>query len=382
MPDVFKPARSAAQLARVLATRRKLLVISSHTRRLAGNALGLALAGRDSPDFNPVFLGARDTPGSRLIPTFDEKGGAARLLSKRAALIAYTGPRPPLASSNPSALRIFLWHGMPIKGIGVFDPLNHTAREPCDLAIATSECTAGIMARSFGLDPEAILICGEPKTDPLPADLPDWNFCSSLRQRYKTIIGYFPTWRERIVEINGRPRRRGDDAALGQFVSQLTADASLRDMLERHQTAFVIRMHVKHAAAKLSPPFFSMDDAQGDATHLLQECDAIVGDYSSVVIDALLFDRPLALWCEDIETYTQQRSLPYFDFRGTFGWAIKANLGELRDWIAARLESRPLSKAEADGLARCRALFHTHARGGAGERVLEAAHARLARGSS
>jgi CDP-glycerol glycerophosphotransferase (TagB/SpsB family) len=139
-------------------------------------------------------------------------------------------------------------------------------------------------------------------------------------------------------------------------------------------------VNVEHAkAAALSSPFFLMDEAQGDATHLLQECDAVVGDYSSVVIDALLFDRPLALWCEDIERYTSQRPLPYFDFRQVFGWGLKASLPELRSWIADRLQSRPLPQSELDGLARARALFHLHARGGAGERVLAAVRARLAR---
>ena len=59
------------------------------------------------------------------------------------------------------------------------------------------------------------------------------------------------------------------------------------------------------------------------------ECDVIIADYSSVVIDALLFGRPLALWCEDLETYTRLRPLPYFDFRNTFGWALRKTLPRL-----------------------------------------------------
>jgi hypothetical protein len=96
-----------------------------------------------------------------------------------------------------------------------------------------------------------------------------------------------------------------------------------------------------------------------------------------VVIDALLFDRPLALWSEDLERYTAERPLPYFDFRTMFGWAFKSTLSELRDWLAARLASQPLSASEADGFARARALFHQHPRGGAGARVLAALRERL-----
>ena len=120
-----------------------------------------------------------------------------------------------------------------------------------------------------------------------------------------------------------------------------------------------------------------MSDAQGDATHLLQDCDVVISDYSSVVIDALLFQRPLALWCEDLDRYQSVRALPYFDFPAMFGWAFKASLSELRGWLAERLESRPLSPSESEGLTRCRALFHDHDRGGAGERVLAALRTRL-----
>ena len=74
------------------------------------------------------------------------------------------------------------------------------------------------------------------------------------------------------------------------------------------------------------------------------------------MIDALLFDRPLALWCEDLEHYAAQRPMPYFDFRDVFGWALKPTLAELRDWLAARLASQPLESAEIEGFARARAL--------------------------
>jgi CDP-glycerol glycerophosphotransferase (TagB/SpsB family) len=380
MPAILTPAYSAAQFTRAFVSRRKLLIISSHTRRLTGNALGLALAAQSSPDFLPIFLGKRSASLRFEIPTWRKKARIASLLLKRADVIAYTGYCPDgLASSSSNMLRVFLWHGMPIKGIGGFDPFTtDRGSEPCDLAIATAERTAEIMAQSFGIAPEKFAISGEPKTDYLPTNRPGWDWSVSLREQYRTLIGYFPTWREKFDEIDGRRRRRGDDAALAQLVTQLTCDASLRNLLERHKAAFVVRMHVAHEEAPtLSPPFFLMKEAQGDATHLLQECDVVVGDYSSVVIDALLFDRPLALWCEDLESYISGRPLPYFDFHDTFGWAIKATLPELRDWIGARLQSHPLSQAEAHGFAHSRAVFHQHVRGGAGERVLEAIRARL-----
>jgi CDP-glycerol glycerophosphotransferase (TagB/SpsB family) len=234
-----------------------------------------------------------------------------------------------------------------------------------------------MMSQSFGIPLDKFVISGEPKTDDLLTNRPGWDWSVALRAQYRALIGYFPTWREKF-EFKGRRRRRNDDAALAQLITQLTGDEALLNLLNYHRAAFVIRMHDAHdQAATVSPPFFLMNDAQGEATHLLQECDIVVSDYSSVIIDALLFDHPLALWCEDFEGYTSNRPLPYFDFHGTFGWALKGSVSELRDWIGERLESRPLTRDEAHGFSRTRALFHRHARGGAGERVLEAIRRRL-----
>ena len=367
MPALAAQARSVARLVRVLASRRKVLLIESHTGRLNGNALGLALAARASPDFLPVFIGQYSAPVGFGIPTWGKKSRLAPLLRQRADIIAYTGSGKQ-AANWPQKFRLLLWHGMPIKGIGKFDPVKADRLiGPCDLAIATSERTARIMSQSFDIAVDKFVICGEPKTDEMPSDRAGWNWSASLRADYSTIIGYFPTWRETFVEINGRTRRRGDDAALRQLVNRLTGDAKLCRLLARRRAAFVVRAHVHNAAPSLSPPFFAMDDTGGDATHLLQECDIVIGDYSSVVIDALLFDRPLALWCEDLERYVSMRPMPYFDFHDVFGWALKPTLPKLRDWLAARLDGRPIAREEIDGSRRARALFHKHARGGAGK---------------
>ena len=379
MRTLFKYVRAPTELAHVLGTQRKVLLLDPKGGLLSGNALGLALAAQLSDDFLPVFVGKRRAPLE--IPTWSKESRLASLLFKRADVIAYTGYPPAMAKS--CTFRLFLWHGMPIKGVGTLDSFPADIREPCDLAIATSERTAQIMCEFFGIPPEKITISGEPKTDYLPRDRRGWDWSSSLRRQYSTIIGYLPTWREKIIEKDGQPQRRRDDEAQVELVSRLTCDAALRNLLDRHRAAFVIRGHPKHSkGTPLSLPFFLMDDTDGDATHLLQECDVIISDYSSVAIDALLFGRPLALWCEDLETYTRLRPLPYFDYRDTFGWALKMTLPELVYWIGERLESHPLTPVEVDGFARCRAVFHRHSRGGAGDRVLEAVRARLKSRSS
>jgi CDP-Glycerol:Poly(glycerophosphate) glycerophosphotransferase len=164
--------------------------------RLSGNALGLALAAQSSPDFILVVLCRRASQPPIEGPRWRHEGIIASLLLNRADVTAYTGHCPAGLGHSPHHLRLLLWHGMP-KGIGKFDRLAAgRGSKPCDLAIATSERTAEIMAQSFGIAAEKFVITGEPKTDPLPTDRPGWGWVASLRAKYRIIIGYFPTWRE------------------------------------------------------------------------------------------------------------------------------------------------------------------------------------------
>ena len=115
-----------------------------------------------------------------------------------------------------------------------------------------------------------------------------------------------------------------------------------------------------------------MGDAQGEATHLLQECDAVISDYSSVAIDALLFDRRWRCGARIWTAIAAERPLPYFDFRDDFRLGIRGHAGTIAG--VARRPPRVAAPSMQCKTASpsARSLFHQHARGGAGERVLQA----------
>jgi CDP-glycerol glycerophosphotransferase (TagB/SpsB family) len=367
---------------------RRLLVLTAHTGRLTGNALGLAVAARSDPDFLPIFVGGNDEDHALAralgIPAFFKSGRAAYALCARADILAYTSffehdfgmPAP------PRALKLFLWHGMPIKAIGVFEPHGHGRRTADgDVGIATSDFTAKVIADSFEMPLNWPLIAGEPKTDFLPDTVPAWQWLPAIRKRYRTIIAYVPTWREELVDpAGGGTKRRGDHARMSIIMERLIADPRLREMMDRHGVTFVARMHPHNAAAlgRFEPPFFQMRDADGEATHLLEAADIVIADYSSLIIDALLFGKPIALWCEDYEEYTRFRPFPYFDFKETLGWAIHWTLDDLLHWLSGRLSSAPLPAGYDEAFAACRTKFHQYPRGGAAHRILSALKSRLA----
>jgi CDP-glycerol glycerophosphotransferase (TagB/SpsB family) len=371
---------------------RYLLVLAAHTGRLTGNALGVAVAARSDPDFLPVFVGGNDEDHAIAralgIPAFHKSGRAARALCDRADVFGYTSFfEHDFGMAAPSrALKLFLWHGMPIKAIGVFEPHGHGRRTADgDLGIATSEFTSKIIADSFDMPLNWVLTTGEPKTDFLSDTVPAWQWLASIRKRYRTIIAYVPTWREELVDPTGAAgKRRGDHARMSSIMERLIADPRLRELMDRQGVAFVARMHPHNAAAlgRFEPPFFQMRDSDGEATHLLEAADIVIADYSSLIIDALLFGKPIAIWCEDYEEYTCFRPFPYFDFKETLGWAIQWTLDDLLHWLADRVVATPLSASYNESFAACRTKFHQFSRGGAALRILAEVKSRLAERAS
>lgn len=361
---------------------KKLLLIASHTGHLTGNALGLAVAAKATKDFVPVFIGtevSKESLSCRIgIASFHKKSRIARLLWKIADVAAYTiYYRYDFGMGRSKAFKLFLWHGMPIKGVGAFAAPVADKPEECDLAIATSSFTADIIAKSFRIPIERVAITGEPKTDTLTNCIPAWDWIDLLKKRYHAIIAYLPTWREEVTDES--TPRRGDNTAMEHLLNRLFNDVCLRKLLSKHNAAFVVRMHAfnEKTNVNFASPFYRMDQSQGEAWHLLEKADIIIGDYSSLVIDSLQFNHPLALWCDDLERFIRLRPFPYFDFQKIFGWAIKRSLPELVQWLSDRLEARPLQSEYIEDFSHCLKLFHNNPKDGSGLRILSIVRERL-----
>ncbi len=372
--------------------RKKLLVIDCHSGSLTGNGLAFALAAKASKDFLPVFIcwgtwderppRSADFHECRLlgVESFISPGRASRWLYRRADVVAYTGYYRQEGESGNRPLRLQLWHGIPLKAVGFLGPPSIPRPQfKCDIAIATSDLTADVISRSFQLSKEPVLLTGEPKTDVLPDDLPGWDWVKGLRRQYSKVIAYIPTWREYAVEEKQAGRgQRADSETMVSVMRRLLDDPRLKDLLARHNAAVVVRMHFLNEPRDFvfKPPFFLMERTHGEAGHLLDQADFVISDYSSLIVDTLVFNKPMILWCEDYDAYTRWTSFPYFDLREMFGWAMKSSSAEIVDWLDDRLAGRPLPAAYADSYARVQALFHSNPRGGAAERILE--HVRVA----
>ncbi|KJL44689.1 CDP-glycerol glycerophosphotransferase family protein [Microbacterium trichothecenolyticum] len=249
------------------------------------------------------------------------------------------------------AFVVQLWHGIPLKRIGVDSP--ETLRVPGVVAAtpaagavrgllrsmyrgaarrirvipAASHLVRGRLESAFALPDASVPVTGEPRVDVLSR-----GSAEDRRVQARAAIGravprgglstrfvlYAPTWR---------------DGAVDPAVPTTQEWSHIVDVLRHHDATLLVRSHPL-GAGDYTPPFptdrvhLLGSDLVADVTPLLPGLDALVTDYSSLAFDASLVPLPTLFLAPDVEEYARRRGFygTYADVAGA-DWAI--------DWTQA-----------------------------------------------
>ncbi|WP_278101944.1 CDP-glycerol glycerophosphotransferase family protein [Microbacterium proteolyticum] len=288
------------------------------------------------------------------------------------------------------AFVVQLWHGIPLKRIGLDSPettrsallpgsravtrllavLYRRTMRQISLLPAASHLVRGRLESAFGLDDARVPVTGEPRVDVLSRGTADERR-SAARDALAAVTGtdlgdrrlvlYAPTWRDGDV-----------DPAI-----PTTSDADRIDaVLAHHDAVLFVRPHPLGAGEyRLTSERVKMlgSDRVADVTPLLPAFDALVTDFSSLAFDAGLVPLPVVFFAPDVEAYVARRGL-YGRYRDVAGDDVP------RTWEAAlaRLDGildDPTDAVEAS--RRLSASVHAHHDGRNAERVHRAIRARL-----
>jgi len=204
---------------------------------------------------------------------------------------------PPL---HPSQKTIQLWHGVGLKKMAKMDNIVY------DYFVSTSQWTNETNFQNI-FNAKEFLTSGYPRNDFFfeEESALDFLFCDHdihatiLKNRHKKTILYTPTHRENNTRI---PL---DFELLNVFLK--TIDALF--IVKLHP--FVLEYYTSLKEEKYSHIIFH--NAHGDVYPLLKYVDILVSDYSSIVYDFLLFNKPILFFIYDKEAYIQNVPL-LFDF--------------------------------------------------------------------
>lgn len=269
------------------------------------------------------------------------------------------GIRDTSSFSSVGAKQLNLWHGYPLKDIRCLKP---TARKPagnflssawrwlCNypqdnshyFVIHLNKKHIWQMTESFDVREEHVIIANFPRNEVFvnesfgkknsASNAQPWTEkFANLRESGKSVIGYFPTW------------RTGDtDQFLGtRSVKEIV---SFNDFLNKHELYFATKWHTcvfkeyqheggSDSAESLNSAMHSLSniivlDFTQDLNSLLNSFDVLVSDYSSVIIDYLLTDRPQIFMAYDLEAYRKEWGF-MFDYEEFVPGPITKTIPEL-----------------------------------------------------
>jgi CDP-glycerol glycerophosphotransferase (TagB/SpsB family) len=224
------------------------------------------------------------------------------------------------------ALKINLWHGIPLKKIqrdNLFDhvrnPKNRWGKirwwlrrvsdeKPSDYILAPSEFLRPIFESAFAT--KRVIICGYPRNDKFTA----LRIQDVVTDNEKEMMEYIRLKRKECRTVFYLPTFR--DSETGFF--DVIDTERLRAFLERENLLLVVKLHPKSKLVenfkRLSGNHILVLDPMEDPYPVLTLTDILVTDYSSVYFDFLLTGRPIVFFPYDLKEYLSDTREFYFNY--------------------------------------------------------------------
>ena len=236
------------------------------------------------------------------------EGGLKRLRYRwyrlRAAMIVDENFQ--VQKSVDSTVHIYLTHGSPIKSLRNY----YNVDRDTDYMLNQAEFWNPVNAYEFRIDEKKLVTLGYPRNDALFSHPVDMS--SLFERKYQKVITWYPTYRQHQSSKSGQVYEGRTTIPLIQnpaFAKKLNEIAAKYDVL------LVIKPHPAQDVSKIREMQLShlryINDAffidhNTSTYHFLAGTDALITDYSSVLFDYLLTDKPIGLAFEDFETYKEQ----------------------------------------------------------------------------
>ena len=250
----------------------------------------------------------QDDPSVWLIPYGSEE--YARGLATSKYLVANSN-LPPFFLTKPDQVYVNLWHGTPIKHIGADAEktkiaISNTQRNYFQSnvilsysPVATERTVDAHLAQDARSRVHEI---GTPRIDlTLKASREEVRETLGVTSD-RPVLLYAPTWRGKFGNIS-------DDLA-----SQMAQIRMIEKQFSKTYEIFISAHNITEE--KLRQTRFKFRSVPKDIpiNEVLAGVDVLVSDYSSIVVDFLVLDRPIVLYCYDYGSFSVDQGF-YFDLK-------------------------------------------------------------------
>jgi len=258
---------------------------------------------------------------------------------------------------RPHSQRTFLnlFHAIAVKKLA--DKASFSASKKKDIDswdyfLVSSQFEKEFIKKQFGFDEEQILTFGQPRNDIIVK-----NKLISSDNGNKLVL-YAPTFRDHTM-TKLFPFDDADLLALDQF---------LRD----NRIEIMIRLHV-HDEQKYSKRtiyknlqniYFKGSDKIPSINDYLHHVDMLISDYSSITLDYLLLDRPVAYIPYDYDEYNKVRGFS-FDYLKHLAGPVLKTQSDLQSFLLTD------GKEHAAQRNTIKNIFHEHQDGKSTQRLIQ-----------
>jgi CDP-ribitol ribitolphosphotransferase len=342
-------ARAGAAAARLRPIQERVYIAANRDVELRGNLAEIHRALQSRSPAPRILVDVEATLERRGIPVISLVAGVFRIAlrsyrvaSSRLVIVDdYFFPIYPV-KKRPGVTIVQVWHAC-----GAFKRFGRATLEAewgadqiflkwvpihsnYDLTLVSSASIAPIYAEAFGQSTETISAAfGIPRTDVL---LP-----SPRRDAAERAV------RERLGLRDGRttilyaPTFRGADLK-GAAAPELLDIAALHRALGG-EYRLIVRLHPFVKSAMRIPPevgdFVVDASAEPDANEVMLAGDILVSDYSSIIFEYALLNRPMAFLAPDLAAYERERGF-FFDYRTGVPGPVMEETEQLARWIQAK----------------------------------------------
>ena len=264
-------------------------------------------------------------------------------------------------------LIVNLWHGCGFKDI--------SPEERCyygDMNFVTSELYRDIHSEIFNIPRERVLPFGLPRNDILFSNT-DIRLQLGLDSD-KRVYLWMPTYRKAAF---------GHDGVDGRFDSFGLSTLSMDDLciinktLSKNNSLLVIKPHPMDSIQLVADSGFSSirivsnDDLfnKGFSLYeLLATSDVLMSDYSSVIVDYMLLDRPIVLCTSDFDEYASTRGFVFNNIEEYMPGPLISSVKEMIEYFDSPY---PVENTWKDRRAELTKLFHNNVDNCASERICD-----------
>lgn len=240
-------------------------------------------------------------------------------------------------------VHINLWHGVGHKKIKAARGYGGVQ---ADITVATSKFTQKMFAEFFDVPKESIFISGYPRNDlMLGVKEEKKNILKSLSTNltdYKKIVLWMPTYRRLPPGMDRETS--GNGLELDNLFNSEDFDAvAFNKILQEHNTICLVKPHYYYDLSnqgisdELTNILFISDqwilNQKITLYHLIGCMDMLITDFSSVMTDFSLLDKPIVCFCTDLEEVNRSEELYFEDIENWLPSKLIQNQVEFFDFF-------------------------------------------------